>query len=161
MNGPSAAASFAQLVGRSERFQPSGRIAADGSCRNEGEHGHFRADVESHAQEMSNASADVELAMVAQVKCSGRVSTISHRQERRGEEGWLALASVSMTSENPALKACPDREVAGVWIVTEGDDRVLAFQLGEESSRIKSTAPEIIESDNLQFADTRGLIAQD
>lgn len=85
----------------------------------QGEEGDFGAHVKAHGPGIAQGAVDVEETAVFQIKTTGRVPLVVHRQHRRGQERWFDLAAVSVPAQYVSLVAVPDRLIGDVRIVTE------------------------------------------
>ena len=109
---------------------------------------------------MTYAAADVHAAIAGQFNFTGNVTPVVNRQKWRRQKRRLALATVRVSREDPALVSAPDGIVGGVRIVAEHDGgRVLSISR-EDFCRIETRAPEIFNADKLQARSDGGFVAQ-
>jgi hypothetical protein len=124
------------------------------------ENGNLGARIETNAQQMAYAAADVHVAVAGKCESSGGIAFVAYRQKRWWQEWWFALAPVGVARKNPALITGPYRAVGTVRIVGEHDGRGVAASLSEYADGIESRAPQIVESQKLQARDGMCLVSE-
>ena len=109
---------------------------------------------------MTDSTIDVHGPVAAQAELTLRVAPVENRQQRRRQKRGLALSTVSVARENPALVSSPNRQVGGIGIVAERNRRASVVVISEGLLRIEMFRPEIVEPDNLQPFDLADAIPQ-
>src|SRR5688572_19970313 len=108
---------------------------------------------------MADAAVDVKFSAVAQVELPRRVAAVAHGKQRRRQEWRLALTTVGMAGEDPALEVRPAGKIAGVRVMTEREDGFTGPNAGQHALGSESAAPQVVETDDFQPGDDRGLVA--
>jgi len=124
------------------------------------EQGDLWPHVESNLEHVTDASADVERPASIECELARGVSPILDRKKRRRQERSLALATVCVAAQNPAVEAFPPVEIDRVRIVAEGHSGTTRVQRSKRLPRIEATGPQVVHACDLQLANFTHLIAQ-
>src|SRR5262245_47728233 len=109
---------------------------------------------------MADSSIDIERAAVVQIELAAGVSTVLHRQQRRRQKRRLALASMGVTAQHPALETSPTGSIDSIRIVAQDDGGPLAIERRQRANRIEAATPEIVHASDLKTRHVGHLVSE-
>ena len=122
---------------------------------------HFGPYVEPDAPKVPNPAADVQTTLPTEGEFASRVAAILHRQQWRGQKGWLALAAMGMAAQHPAVVVLPTGPVHCIGVMAEDQHWLTGPQPRQYGFRSKAAGPEIIQAYQLETGELVALVSED
>src|SRR5215472_14092312 len=98
------------------------RVLAQNLCfATQSKYRDLRPGIETHPQQVTNATTDVHSAVPCQTEFTSRVTAVSYWQLRRRKKRRFALPSMGVARKNPAFITSPNGFVRRIRIVAEHD----------------------------------------